>query len=86
MLVHKSRCFCDYNVRTHENLLQVSSSLGKRIADIPEGSRVGLSLDINRDLLLYLNGVCQGTVVNCVAKPAYFACDLCLPYRKVIQV
>ena len=46
---------------------------------------MGLSLDTNRNLLLYVNGVCQGTVASSVAEPAYFFVELYGLYKKVKQ-
>ena len=61
--------------------------MGRALDDLPVGSRVGVSIDDNRRLHLYINGEDQGTVsANELPDPCYALFNVRCQYRKVSGV
>ena len=57
--------------------------MGAPLRDVREGGRVGLALDTNRTLHLYIDGQHLEVVAPDVADPCYVMIDLGLCWKKV---
>ena len=52
------------------------TTVGAPLCDVREGGRVGLALDIEKNLHLYIDGNHLGVVASDVAGPSYVMIDL----------
>ena len=57
--------------------------MGQKLLDLPQGSRVGVRMDRQASLHLYVDGQHQGVAAHNVTQPSFALFDLQGPYRKV---
>ncbi len=49
---------------------------GQKLMELTSGSRVGVSLDTDRNLLVHVDGVCLGVASRAVPQPAFALFDM----------
>ena len=57
--------------------------MGQKLLDLPQGSRVGVRVDRQASLHLYVDGQHQGVAAHNVTQPCYPFFHMRGPYRKV---
>ena len=57
--------------------------MGQKLDDLPQGSRVGVRVDRQASLHLFIDGQHQGVAAHNVKQPCFALFDLCFPSTKV---